>query len=176
MWRAAHAQLRARRRHGCTRRRRASRNTRWPSLEHVRRISSEDVERLLLGNRIFLDRLQNVGVVSAPRTLSRSAGRGPALRGSGVAYDVRKAHPYMKYGEVEFDVPVGRDGDCYDRFVVRIEEIKQAMRIVEQCLERMADAGPVNVDDPRVVLPPKEDVYSRPSRVPSSTSRSSWRA
>jgi NADH-quinone oxidoreductase subunit D len=66
----------------------------------------------------------------------------------------------MKYGEVEFDVPVGSASDCFDRFMVRIEEMKQSARILEQCLERMPNSGPVNVDDPRVILPPKNEVYN----------------
>jgi NADH-quinone oxidoreductase subunit D len=77
-----------------------------------------------------------------------------------VPYDVRKAHPYLKFAEVEFDVPVGQAGDSFDRFMVRIEELKQSARILAQCLERLADSGPVNVDDPRVILPPKEEVYN----------------
>jgi NADH-quinone oxidoreductase subunit D len=119
----------------------------------------EECERLLLGNRNFLDRQQDVGVITAEDAISLGW-TGPCLRASGVPYDVRKAHPYLKYGEVEFDVPVGQTGDCYDRFMVRLEEIRQSARILEQCLERMADDGPVNVDDPRVVLPPKEEVYT----------------
>ncbi len=119
----------------------------------------EEVERLLLGNRIFLDRLENVGVISAEDAISLGW-TGPCLRAAGVPYDVRKSHPYMKYGEVDFDVPVGQASDCFDRFMVRIEEIKQSARIVEQCLERLADSGPVNVSDPRVILPPKDEVYN----------------
>jgi len=118
-----------------------------------------EVERLLLGNRIFLDRLENVGIVSAEDAISLGW-TGPCLRASGVPYDVRKAHPYMKYGELDFEVPVGQTGDCYDRFVVRLEEMKQCARIIDQALIRMADSGPVNVDDPRVILPPKNEVYS----------------
>lgn len=127
-------------------------------LEHVTNLTGE-VERLLLGNRIFLDRLQNVGCISAEDAISLGW-TGPALRGSGVPYDVRKAHPYLKYGEVDFEVPVGSVGDCFDRFMVRVEELKQSVRIVEQCLERMPDVGPINIEDPRVVLPPKEEVYT----------------
>ena len=119
----------------------------------------EEVERLLLGNRIFLDRLENVGFISQEDAISLGW-TGPCLRATGIPYDVRKAHPYMKYGEVDFDVPVGSSSDCFDRFMVRIEELKQSSRIIDQCLERMPDSGPVNVDDPRVILPPKEDVYS----------------
>lgn len=119
----------------------------------------EEVERLLLGNRIFLDRLEGVGVISAEDAVSLGW-TGPCLRAAGVPYDVRKAHPYMKYGEVDFEVPVGTASDCFDRFMVRIEEMKQSARIIEQCAERLADSGPVNVDDPRIILPPKEEVYT----------------
>jgi NADH-quinone oxidoreductase subunit D len=119
----------------------------------------EEVERLLLGNRIFLDRLENVGFISQEDAISLGW-TGPCLRATGIPYDVRKSHPYMKYGEVDFEVPVGSASDCFDRFMVRIEELKQSSRIIDQCLERMPDSGPVNVDDPRVILPPKEDVYS----------------
>jgi NADH-quinone oxidoreductase subunit D len=133
--------------------------------EHSRGVISQvlhmvdEVERLLYGNRIFLDRLENVGVLSAADAISLGW-TGPSLRASGVPYDVRKASPYMKYGEVDFEVPVGEKSDCLDRFIVRIEEIKQSARIIEQCLEQMPDDGPINVDDPRVVLPPKDEVYS----------------
>jgi NADH-quinone oxidoreductase subunit D len=119
----------------------------------------EEVERLLLGNRIFLDRLEGVGVVSQEDAISLGW-TGPCLRACGIAYDVRKSHPYLKYDEVEFEVPVGQAGDSFDRFMVRIEELKQSARIIDQCLARLADSGPVNVSDPRVILPAKEDVYS----------------
>jgi NADH-quinone oxidoreductase subunit D len=119
----------------------------------------DEVERLLLGNRIFLDRLENVGVISAADAISLGW-TGPCLRATGVPYDVRKAHPYLKYGEVDFDVPVGSTSDSFDRFMVRLAEMRQSARIIEQSLEQMADKGPVNVDDPRVILPPKEEVYN----------------
>jgi NADH-quinone oxidoreductase subunit D len=119
----------------------------------------DEVETLLIGNRIFLDRLQNVGVISAADAISL-AWTGPCLRACGVPYDVRKAHPYLKYSEVEFDVPVGSVGDSFDRFMVRIQEIRQSLRIVDQCLARMPDSGPINVEDPRIILPPKEEVYT----------------
>jgi NADH-quinone oxidoreductase subunit D len=127
-------------------------------VKHIMQVLDE-VERLLLGNRIFLDRLENVGVISQEDAISLGW-TGPCLRATGVPYDVRKAHPYMKYGEVEFDVPVGSNSDSFDRFYVRIAEMRQSARIIEQCLERMADSGPVNVDDPRIILPPKEEVYN----------------
>jgi NADH-quinone oxidoreductase subunit D len=119
----------------------------------------DEVEKLLLGNRIFLDRLEGMGVIPVEDAISLGW-TGPCLRAAGVPYDVRKAHPYMKYGEVDFDVPVGSNSDCFDRFMVRIEEIRQSVRILEQCLQRMPDSGPVNVDDPRVILPPKNEVYT----------------
>ena len=84
---------------------------------------------------------------------------GPCLRGSGVAYDVRKDHPYSGYEQYDFDVPVGTVGDCYDRYLVRMEEMRQSLRIIEQALARLPK-GPVIVDDKRVALPPKSEVYS----------------
>jgi NADH-quinone oxidoreductase subunit D len=141
---------------------------RWPSKgfkEHVRAVVRhqlgivDEVKQLLYANRVWLDRVQNIGVMKAEDAMSL-AWTGPALRACGVPYDVRKAHPYLKYAEVDFDVPVGQVGDCYDRFAVRIEEILQSVRIIEQCLERMPDEGPVSVDDPNVTLPDKNDVYS----------------
>jgi len=118
----------------------------------------DEVARLLLGNRIFLDRLQGVGRMSAADAISLGW-TGPALRACGVPYDVRKAHPYLGYDELDFDVPVGSVGDCYDRFTVRLEEIRQSARIVDQALARLPASGPVSIDDPRVVLPPKSAVY-----------------
>jgi len=119
----------------------------------------EEGEKMLLKNRIFIDRLENVGAISGPEATA-FGWTGPCLRATGVAYDVRKAHPYLKYDEVDFDVPVGTRGDTLDRFLVRLGEIRQSKRIIEQSIERMSDEGPVNCDDPRVVLPDKMDVYT----------------
>jgi NADH-quinone oxidoreductase subunit D len=119
----------------------------------------EEGEKLLLKNRIFLDRLEGVGVISAADALSLSW-TGPCLRASGVAYDIRKAAPYLKYDEVDFEVPVGKSGDTLDRFLVRLEEIRQSRRIIDQSIDKMPDDGPVNVDDPRFILPNKHDVYT----------------
>ncbi|HXG18163.1 MAG TPA: NADH-quinone oxidoreductase subunit D [Methylomirabilota bacterium] len=116
-----------------------------------------DCDRLLSKNRIFIDRMSGVGVLSKEDAISFGV-TGPMLRASGVAYDVRKADPYLFYDRVEFDVPTGTEGDNYDRFAVRFEEIRQSMRIVEQALEQIPD-GPIRVDDPRVTLPQKKDVY-----------------
>ena len=132
-------------------------NTREVLRQVLRTVS--EVERLLLPNRIFLDRLEGIGVVSAEDALSLGW-TGPCLRASGVPYDVRKAHPYLEYADVEFDVPVGTRGDCLDRFLVRLEEIKQSTRIILQSLDRMPDSGPMQIEDPRVVLPPKDEVYT----------------
>jgi NADH-quinone oxidoreductase subunit D len=119
----------------------------------------EEGEKLLLKNRIFLDRLEGVGVISGKDAVALSW-TGPCLRASGVAYDIRKAHPYLKYDEVEFHVPVGKSGDALDRFLVRLEEMRQSKRIVDQASDIMPDDGPVNVDDPRIVLPEKDGVYT----------------
>jgi NADH-quinone oxidoreductase subunit D len=118
-----------------------------------------EAEALLLQNRIFMDRLQGVGKISAADAIALGW-TGPCLRSTGVAYDVRKAHPYLVYDRLAFDVPVGQEGDNWDRFMVRLEELRQSVRIIEQALEQMPDSGPINVDDPRIVLPPKDDVYT----------------
>jgi NADH-quinone oxidoreductase subunit D len=127
-------------------------------VEHGLRTVRE-VERLLLGNRVFLDRLEGIGRVSAEDAVSLGW-TGPCLRASGVPYDVRRAHPYLRYHQVEFDVPVGTVGDCLDRFTLRFEEVRQSARIILQCLERMSDDGAMSIEDPRVVLPPKREVYT----------------
>jgi NADH-quinone oxidoreductase subunit D len=119
----------------------------------------EEGEKMLLKNRIFIDRLEGVGVISAKDAVALSW-TGPCLRASGVAYDVRKAHPYLKYDEVEFDVPIGARGDTLDRFLVRLMELRQSARILLQSADKMPDEGPVNCDDPRYVLPDKELVYT----------------
>jgi NADH-quinone oxidoreductase subunit D len=119
----------------------------------------EEGEAMLLKNRIFLDRLQNIGVISGADAIALGW-TGPCLRASGVAYDIRKAHPYLKYDEVDFEVPVGTRGDTLDRFLIRLAELRQSIKILEQVCDRMADEGPVNCDDPRYVLPNKHDVYT----------------
>lgn len=119
----------------------------------------EEVEQLLLHNRIFLDRLQGVGVLGRDQAVELGC-TGPVLRSTGVDYDVRKDNPYLVYDRFDFEVPVGRDGDNYDRFMVRLEEARQSCRIIEQALDQMPDEGPVSVDDPRIVLPDKHEVYT----------------
>lgn len=117
-----------------------------------------DCDKLLTRNRIFYDRLSGVGVLPADEAISYGV-TGPMLRAAGVDYDVRKAEPYSGYERFEFEVPVGTRGDNYDRFLVRFNEIEQSMRIVKQALVGLPD-GPVRIDDPRYVLPPKNEVYN----------------
>ena len=116
-------------------------------------------EKLLLKNRIFLDRVEGVGRISSADALSLGW-TGVCLRSTGIPYDVRKSHPYLVYDRLDFDVPVGTSGDNYDRFMCRSEEIRQSWRIIEQALDQMPDSGPVDLTDPRIMLPPKEEVYS----------------
>ncbi|MCA9514989.1 MAG: NADH-quinone oxidoreductase subunit D [Myxococcales bacterium] len=117
-----------------------------------------DVDKLLTRNRIFYDRMAGVGAISKEMAVDYGW-TGPCLRSTGVDYDVRTHMPYMFYDKVEFDVPVGDNGDNYDRYLVRLEEIRQSFRIIDQCLAMM-EPGPVKVDDWNVVLPPKPQVYN----------------
>src|SRR5688572_28662165 len=121
-------------------------------------VKFDETEKLLTRNRIFVDRTKDVGVLA--RDVASDYGvTGPNLRGSGVDYDLRKAHPYLIYDQLEFDVPVGSVGDCYDRYLVRMEEMRQSVRILRQCLRKLPD-GPVNIPDGKTVLPPKDKVLS----------------
>ncbi len=117
-----------------------------------------DCDHLLSRNRVFLDRMVGVGKLSIEDALSFSL-TGPLLRACGIPYDVRKAAPYLVYDRLDFEVPVGSHGDNYDRFMVRFEEIRQSMRILEQAVAQLPE-GPIMVEDPRVALPPKERVYN----------------
>ncbi len=118
----------------------------------------EDCDALLTRNRIFVDRMNGVGKITPEQAIAYGI-TGPFLRSTGVAYDVRKAHPYDVYDRMDFDVPVGDNGDCYDRWLVRMEEMRQSRRIIEQCL-REIPPGPVLLEDARFALPPKEEVYT----------------
>ncbi len=119
----------------------------------------DDTEKLITRNRIFVDRTRDVGVLKAEDALDYGV-TGPNLRASGVAVDLRKDHPYLCYPELEFEVVVGSRGDCYDRYLVRIEEMRQSLLILKQCIARMP-GGPVNVPDSKTVLPPKEKVLTK---------------
>ncbi len=118
----------------------------------------EQADRLLTRNIVFTKRFRDVGILGADDALSYGW-VGPCLRGSGVAYDIRKDHPYSGYEQYDFDVPVGTLGDCYDRYLVRMEEMRQSLRIIEQALAKLP-GGPVLVEDRRVALPPKSAVYT----------------
>merc|ERR1712087_219164 len=113
----------------------------------------DETEELLTDNRIWIGRTKGVGVVSAADALNYSFS-GVMLRGSGVPWDVRKSQPYDAYDQVEFDVPVGVNGDCYDRYLCRMEEFRQSLRIIHQCLNKMP-AGPVKVEDYKIAPPPR---------------------
>ncbi len=113
------------------------------ALEDVRKVLLE-CDALLTRNRIFMDRMQGTGIISKEQAISYGI-TGPFLRGSGVALDVRKANPYFVYDRLAFDVPTGEHGDNYDRYLVRMEEMEQSMRLVEQALDRLP-GGPINID------------------------------
>jgi NADH-quinone oxidoreductase subunit D len=117
-----------------------------------------EVEAMLNNNKIFRDRMAGIGALSREDAIATGC-TGPILRSAGVDYDVRKDHPYSIYPELEFDVPVGTTGDCYDRYLVRLEEIKQSMSMLRQCTAKIPE-GPIVVDDHRVALPPKRDAYN----------------
>ncbi len=116
----------------------------------------KDYETLLTENQIFINRTKNVAVISAEDAIALSLS-GPMLRGSGVKYDVRKANPYSGYENFDFDIAYGKNGDAYDRYLLRMEEMRQSLRIIEQALDGMPE-GPYRAHVPGVVLPPKEDV------------------
>lgn len=117
----------------------------------------DEYEAILTGNRIWLDRNKGVGRISADLAIGMGLS-GPALRASGVKWDIRKDEPYLVYDRLDFDVATGENGDCFDRYMVRIVEIRQSLRIIEQCLSEMPD-GPFTADLPEIVPPPKQDVY-----------------
>ena len=116
-----------------------------------------DLRGLLQANPIFQDRTIDVGILSVEEAVQWGV-TGPALRGSGVAYDVRKAFPYSGYDQYTFDVPTRTEGDAYARFLVRLDEMDQSMRIVEQALEKLRTPGPFAIDDPKIFPPPKETI------------------
>ena len=121
-------------------------------------VNFDESEKLLTRNRIFVDRTRDVGVISKDDAIDYGL-TGPNLRGSGVDHDLRKANPYLVYDQLEFEVPLGSVGDCYDRYLVRMEEMRQSVSLVRQCLDKLPD-GPINVADGKVVLPAKEKVLT----------------
>ena len=116
----------------------------------------EDVEDLLSENRIFKQRTVDIGVVSAEDAFNLGFS-GPMLRACGVPWDLRKAQPYAAYDKVEFDIPVGKNGDCWDRYLCRMLEMRESLKIMRQCIEQMPD-GPVRADDKKVTPPSRKDM------------------
>ena len=116
----------------------------------------DDLENLLSDNRIFRQRSVDIGVATLEQALDWGFS-GPMLRASGVPWDLRKAQPYDAYEEIEFDVPMSRKGDCFSRYLIRMEEMRQSLRIIRQSIEKMP-AGPVSVNDRKVAPPPRADM------------------
>ena len=118
----------------------------------------DEYETLLTDNRIWKQRTVNIGVVSPERAMQLGFS-GPMLRGSGVAWDLRKKQPYETYSELDFDIPVGVNGDCYDRYLVRIEELRQSNRIIRQCVDWLRkNPGPVMIEDHKVTPPARAEM------------------
>jgi NADH-quinone oxidoreductase subunit D len=121
-----------------------------------------DLERLLTGNRIFKQRNVDIGVVTLAQAWEWGFS-GVMVRGSGAAWDLRKAQPYECYAEMDFDIPIGKNGDCYDRYCIRMEEMRQSVRIMKQCIEKLRSAGgqgPVAVEDNKI-FPPRRSEMKR---------------
>jgi NADH-quinone oxidoreductase subunit D len=116
----------------------------------------DEVDTLLTRNKIFLDRTRDVGVISKKDAIDWGLS-GPNLRGSGIEHDLRKANPYLDYERFDFDIPIGSVGDCFDRYLIRMEEMRQSVRIIRQCIADMPD-GPVNVVNTKDMLPQKDRV------------------
>jgi len=115
-----------------------------------------DLEGLLSDNRIFKQRTVDIGVMSAEQAMAWGFS-GPCLRASGVPWDLRKSQPYEIYADLDFDIPVGRHGDCYDRYLVRMQEMRQSLRLVGQCLQRLTP-GPIKIDDHKIAPPKRADM------------------
>lgn len=115
----------------------------------------DDMEDLLTENRIFKQRMVDVGTVNKEEALDWGFS-GPMIRGSGIAWDLRKSQPYEIYDELDFDIPVGKNGDSYDRYLIRVEEMRESIKLIKQCIEKMPE-GPITVNDPKISPPKKSD-------------------
>jgi NADH-quinone oxidoreductase subunit D len=129
------------------------------------RKTNKEIEELLIYNKIFIDRTANIGVLPADVAINYGCS-GPVLRGSGVKFDLRKDDPYSIYDRFDFDIPVGTGevgtvGDCWDRNIVRMREMEQSCRIIEQAVAQMPDSGDVQAAIPKKIRPPKGEVYFR---------------
>jgi NADH dehydrogenase I D subunit len=119
----------------------------------------DEMEKMLARNRIFVDRTRGIGVLPPDVALAYGVS-GPVLRASGVAYDVRRARPYLGYHEYDFDLVTSNDGDCYARFLVRMGEMRESLKIIRQALERLPE-GPINIFNHKITLPEKQLVYTK---------------
>jgi NADH-quinone oxidoreductase subunit D len=117
----------------------------------------DEYEELLTGNRIWIERTKDVGIISGEDCIAFGA-TGPVLRGSGVKWDLRKAKPYSSYQDFEFDIPIGTNGDTFDRYICRIQEMRQSLRIVRQAVAGLPE-GPIMAKVPKVLKPPPGEVY-----------------
>lgn len=119
----------------------------------------DEIDKLLSRNRIFVDRTKDIGVITKEDAISFGI-TGPNLRGSGIDHDLRKRAPYLGYDQYDFDIPLGSVGDCYDRYLVRMEEMRQSVRILNQALDKLPN-GPITVSDPKNYPPPKTTVLTK---------------
>lgn len=116
----------------------------------------DDMETMLTNNRIFKQRLVDIAIVNKEDAINWGF-TGPMLRGSGIAWDLRKSQPYECYAELDFDIPTGKNGDCYDRYLIRVEEMRQSVKIIKQCITRMP-SGSICVDNNKIVPPKRADM------------------
>ncbi len=116
----------------------------------------DDMENLLTDNRIFKQRMVDIGIVSKEQAIDWGFS-GPMIRGSGIAWDLRKSQPYEVYGEMDFDIPIGKNGDSYDRYLVRVQEMRESLKIINQCLDKIP-SGDVMTADKRIAPPKRADM------------------
>jgi NADH-quinone oxidoreductase subunit D len=121
--------------------------------------SLDECDRLLTRNKIFVDRTKDIGVITKERAIAYAIS-GPNLRGSGIEHDLRRKHPYLDYDQYDFDVVIGSAGDCYDRYLVRVEEMRQSARILRQVIDKLP-SGPINVSNWKNMTPPKSRVMTK---------------
>jgi NADH-quinone oxidoreductase subunit D len=119
----------------------------------------EEIDRLLTRNKIFVDRTRDIGIIPKHRAIAYALS-GPNLRGSGIEHDLRRKHPYLDYEKYDFEIPIGSVGDCYDRYLIRIEEMRQSVRLLRQVIDKLP-GGPINVADWKNTLPPKSRVMTK---------------
>ncbi len=119
----------------------------------------DEYDQLIAQNEIFLARTKGVGILTKEQAINYSA-TGPVLRASGVKWDIRKVDPYSIYNRFEFEIPTGQNGDCYDRYWVRVQEMRQSLRIIEQAVKQIPETGEVRTQMPALIRPPVGEVYS----------------